>query len=200
MRSNSRKIIYFCYIPGVGKVGSPHRSLAKVRPHMIAQGAQMYLPHWKAEFLLHLLSCYLFLQAKKGLRHLSVWNDFSDWPLIQCICHCPDKYKEKFSLCNLDASNPKDGFEHRDYSWNNNGFVILSGLFSSCGEKLEEQYWIFRQTESPAVSAFASSGGGDTSLSKYNMPEDQHLASIWLLKHNVFLKTSKSNGGERERP
>lgn len=44
MRSNSRKIIYFCYIPGVGKVGSLHRSLAKVRPHMIAQGAQLYVP------------------------------------------------------------------------------------------------------------------------------------------------------------
>lgn len=89
-----------------------------------------------------------------------------------------DKYKGKFSLCNQDASNLRDGFEHRDYSWNNNAFVILSGLFPSCAEKLEEQYRVFKQTESPAVSAFASSGGGDTSLSKYNMPEDQPLASI----------------------
>lgn len=36
---------------------------------MVAQGGQLYLFHWKAEFLLHLFSCYLFLQAKKGLRH-----------------------------------------------------------------------------------------------------------------------------------
>lgn len=118
---------------------------------------------------------------------------------IQSICHCPDKYKGKFFLCNQDASKLKDGFEHRDYSWNNNALVILSGLFLSCGEKLEEQNQVFKQTESPAVNAFASSGG-DTCLSKYNMLEDQHLASIWLLKHYVFLKSSKSNGWERERP
>lgn len=114
----------------------------------------------------------------------------------QSICRRPDKYKGKFSLCNQDASNLKSGLEHRDYSWNNNAFVILSGLFLSCGKKLEEQYQLFKQTESPAVSAFASSGG-DTCLSKYNMPEDQHLASIWLLKHDVFLKPSKSSGGKR---
>lgn len=36
---------------------------------MIGQGAQLYLSHWEVEFLLHLLSCYLLLQAKKGLGH-----------------------------------------------------------------------------------------------------------------------------------
>lgn len=36
---------------------------------------------------------------------------------------------------------------------------MLSGLFLSRGVKPEEQYQVFKQTESPAVSAFASSGG-----------------------------------------
>lgn len=36
---------------------------------------------------------------------------------------------------------------------------MLSGLFLSRRVKPEEQYQVFKQTESPAVSAFASSGG-----------------------------------------
>lgn len=92
---------------------------------------------------LSLLRCYLTVEN----------SDF------QSICQsCPDKYKGKFSVCNQDASN-LGGFEHGDYSQNNNAFVMLSGLFLSCGVKPEEQYQVFKQTESPAVSAFASSEG-----------------------------------------
>lgn len=87
-------------------------------------------------------------------RYLTTEN--SDF---QSICQSrPDKYKGKVSVCNQDASN-QGGFEHGDYSQNNNAIVMLSGLFLSCGVKLEEQYQVFKQTESPAVSAFASSGG-----------------------------------------
>lgn len=70
----------------------------------------------------------------------------------------PNKYKGKFSGHNQDASN-QGGFEHWDYSQNNNAFVILLGLFLSHGVKLEEQYQVFKLAESPAASAFASSGG-----------------------------------------
>lgn len=66
--------------------------------------------------------------------------------------------KGKFSICNQDASN-WGGFEHGDYSQNNNAFVMLLGLLLSRGVKPEEQYQVFKRTESPAVNAFASSGG-----------------------------------------
>lgn len=36
---------------------------------------------------------------------------------------------------------------------------MLSGLFLSRGVKPEEQYQVVKRTESPAVNAFASSGG-----------------------------------------
>lgn len=79
MRSNSRKIIYFCYIPGVGKVTSLHRSLARLRPCVVAQGAQLYLFHWKAEFLLHLLCVICFYKLRNGWGIISVCNVVSSW-------------------------------------------------------------------------------------------------------------------------
>lgn len=41
---------------------------------------------------------------------------------------------------------------------------MLLGLFLSHGVNPEEQYQVFKQTESPAVSASASSGGRHMSV------------------------------------